>query len=225
MATSLDKSKQMDWAGLALKVKDIDASGGITASTADITTPSIGGTAITSTAAELNKLDDSVTVLTRGAGVDTAETYAVGYFRNGTLVQTNILVDLSVLVGSTTDLDIIGESAAASCHWGQITTAKCGTLIGGRVTCLEVPAGGVTDIDFYSSDVSTGTENVVITDAALGTETALVTSGGVWTSGATKGMTSLPTANDYLYIVNGAGGVPGTFTAGKFLITLFGYVA
>ena len=225
MATSLDKSKQMDWAGLAGKIKDIDASGGITAATLDVTTPSVGGTAITSTAAELNKLDDSVTVFSRGAGVDTAESYATGYLRNGTLVTTNIVVDISTLVGSTTDLDIIGESAAASCHFGQITTAKCGTLIGGSVTCLELPAGGVTDIDFYSSTVSTGTENVIITDAALGTETALVTAGGVWTSGAVKGMTALPTANDYLYIVNGAAGVPGTFTAGKFLITLYGYVA
>jgi hypothetical protein len=92
------------------------------------------------------------------------------------------------------------------------------------VTCLEVPAGGTADLDFYSSNVSTGTQDVIITDAALGTETALVTSGGAWTSGASKGMTSLPTANDYLYITNGAAS-GGTFSAGKFLIELFGYIA
>ena len=186
-----------------------------------VTTTDTTGTAITSTVAELNKLDDSLStnLLTRGAGVDTAETYAVGIFRNGSLVLTRIVVDLSVLVGSTTDLDIIGESAAADCHWGQVTVAKNGTLVGGKVTCLEVPAGGVTDIDFYSATVSTGTENALVTDL---TETALVTSGGVWTSGAAKGMTLLPPANDYLYIVNGAGGVPGTFSAGKFLIELYG---
>lgn len=187
----------------------------------DLVTAGLADAGVTSTAAELNKLDDSVTVLTRGAGVDTAETYAVGYFRNGTLITTRIVVDLSTLIGSATDLDIIGESAAASCHWGQITTALNGTMIGGQVTCLEVPAGGSTDIDFYSSNVSTGTQDVIITDAALGTETALVTSGGAWTSGASKGMTGLPTANDYLYIVNGAAS-GGTFTAGKFLIELFG---
>lgn len=191
-----------------------------------------GGTGVdlsglTATAAELNKLDDSLAANTmaRGTGVDTAESYAAGVLRIGTIVHTRIVVDISTLVGSTTDLDIIGESAAANCNWGQVTTAKHGALIGGMVTCLELPAGGVTDIDFYSSTVATGTENVIITDAALGTETALVTSGGAWTSGASKGMTSLPTADDYLYIINGAGGVPGTFTAGKFLIELFGYVA
>lgn len=182
-----------------------------------------GGTAITATGAELNYLDQSLATntLTRGAGVDTAESYAAGIFRSGGLIHTRIVVDISTLVGSATDLDIIGESAAASCHWGQYTVAKMGTLIGGQVTCLEVPVGGSDDIDFYSSTVSTGTQDVIITDAALGTETALVTAGGAWTSGAVKGMTSLPTANDYLYIINGAAS-GGTFTAGKFLIEFFG---
>lgn len=177
---------------------------------------------VTSTAAELNKLDDSVTVLSKGAGVSAAESYAVGYLRNGTLVHTKILVDLTGLVGSATDLDIIGNTGgAASAHWGQHTVAKLGALIGGQVTCLEVPAGGSTDIDFYSATVSTGAQDVDVTTL---TETALVTSGGAWTSGASKGMTSLPTANDYLYIVNGAAS-GGTFTAGKFLIEFYGYVA
>lgn len=159
--------------------------------------------------------------LTQGAGVDTAESYKTSVTREGGLIVTRIVVDISTLIGSATDLDIIGESAAASCHWGQLTTAVNGTLIGGRVTCLEVPAGGSTDIDFYSSSVSTGTQDVIITDAALGTEVALVTSGGAWTSGATKGMTLLPNANDYLYIINGAAS-GGTFTAGKFEIVFFG---
>jgi hypothetical protein len=62
---------------------------------------------------------------------------------------------------------------------------------------------------------------VIITHADLGTETALVTSGAAWASGTTKGFTGMPTAGDYLYLVNGeASG--GTFTAGKFLVELFG---
>lgn len=185
------------------------------------------GITVSSTADEINKLDDSLAanILARGTGVDTAESYATGIFRNGNIITTRIVMDISVLVGSTTDLDVIGESATANCHWGQITTAKSGTIIGGLMTCLELPVGGVTDIDLYSSSVATGTENVIITDAALGVETALVTAGGVWTSGATKGMTALPTANDYLYLVNGAGAVPGTFTAGKFMIEFYGYAA
>lgn len=166
------------------------------------------------------------TLLSKGSGVSAAESYAVGFQRNGTLITTSIVVDLTGLVGSATDVDIIGNTGgAANCHWGQITTAKCGTLVAGRVTCLEVPAGGADDIDFYSSEVGTGAQDVAITDAALGSEIALVTSGGAWTSGAVKGMTSLPAADDYLYIVNGEASAGGTFTAGKFLIELFGYAA
>ena len=166
------------------------------------------------------------TILSKGSGVSAAESYAVGFQRNGTLITTSIVVDLTGLVGSATDVDIIGNTGgAASCHWGRITTAICGTLVAVRVTCLEVPAGGADDIDFYSSNVGTGAQDVAISHADLGTETALVTSGAAWASGTTKGMTALPTADDYLYIVNGEGSAGGTFTAGKFLIELFGYAA
>lgn len=174
---------------------------------------------VTSTASELNKLDDSTLVMTKGAGVSAMETYASGVFLNGTLKVTRIMVDLTGLVGSATDLDIIGNTGgASSAHVGQVTVALNGTMVGGRVTCLEVPAGGSTDIDFYSANESTGAQDGAVTSL---TETVLVTSGGAWTSGASKGMTTVPPANDYLYICNGAAS-GGTFSAGKFLIELFG---
>ncbi len=179
---------------------------------------------LTATAAELNKLDDSLAtvLMSRGSGTSAAESYGGGAFLNGGLIHTKIFVDLTGLVGSATDLDIIGNaSQAASAHLGQFTAAKNGTFVGGMITCLEVPAGGADDIDFYSASVGTGPQDTIITDAALGTETALVTSGGAWTAALTKVMTGLPTANDYLYAVNGEA-VGGTFSAGKFLIELFG---
>lgn len=180
---------------------------------------------LTASVTELNYLDADLAsnVLTQGTGVDGAEGPYVGSIRrDGALIITSIYANIDDLVGSATDLDIIGESTTANCHWGQITTAKSGTIIGGRVTCLEVPTGGTADIDFYSSNIATGTQDTIITDAALGTETALVTSGGAWTlSAPTKAMSGLPTANDYIYIVNGAAS-GGTFTAGKFLIELIG---
>lgn len=165
----------------------------------------------------------SVTTMTKGSGVSATETYAVGVYKTGTLVSTRIMVDLTGLVGSATDLDIIGNTGgAANCHFGQITTAFNGAMVGGRITCLEVPAGGATDIDFYSANEATGAQDALVTSLV---ETALVTSGGAWSSGTTKGMTALPAANDYLYITNGAGAAGGTFTAGKFLIELYGYAA
>jgi hypothetical protein len=176
--------------------------------------------AITATAAEINKLDDSAAVMTPGAGVSAAETYASGVFLNGDLRTTRILIDLTGLVGSATDLDIIGNTGgAASAHIGQVTAALNGTIVGGRVTCLELPAGGADDIDFYAATVGTGAQDGLVTDL---TETVLVTSGAAWASGTTKGMTGVPAANSYLYVCNGEA-AGGTFTAGKFLIELFGH--
>jgi len=201
--------------GATLSVAELNILDGVTATTAELNI--LDGATLS--VAELNKLDDSALVMTKGSGVAAAETYASGVFLNGTLIITRIVVDLTGEVGSTTDLDIIGDTTAANAHFGQVTAALNGTIVGGKVTCLEVPAGGVTDIDFYSATVGTGTEDTAVTDL---TETVLVTSGGVWTAGASKGMTGVPPANDYLYIANGAGGVPGTFSAGKFLIELYG---
>lgn len=161
--------------------------------------------------------------LSAGSGVSAAERYLNSITRFGDLIVTTILVDLTGLVGSATDVDIIGNTGgAANAHFGQITAAKNGTIVGGKVTCLELPAGGADDIDFYASNVGTGAQDVAITHADLGTETALVTSGAAWASGTTKGMTSLPPADSYLYIVNGEASANGTFTAGKFLIELYG---
>lgn len=185
-----------------------------------LTTTDATAAATTSTAVELNKLDDSAVVMTKGAGVSAMETYASGWFLNGTLKITRIMIDLTGLVASTTDLDIIGNTGgAASAHLGQVTAANNGTIVGGSVTCLEVPAGGPDDIDFYSATVSTGAQD---SDVTALTETVLITAGGAWASGTVKGFTTVPPANDYLYLANGEASVPGTYTAGKFLIELFG---
>lgn len=195
--------------------------GSTTSSDFNAALPTAGAMALlTSSISELNYLDQDLAtnILSRGAGVDTAESYSGSISRAGGLATTRIVCDITGMINTATDLDIMGESAAADCHWGQITTAKSGTLIGGRVTCLEVPAGGSADLDFYSAVESTGAQDALVTSL---TETALVTSGGSWTSGATKGMTGLPAAGDYIYITSGTT-AGGTMTAGKFLIELFG---
>lgn len=159
---------------------------------------------------------------TAGAGITggTGTIYKQGAVVKGQVIETRILIDLTGLASSTTDLDIIGVGASAA-HLGQITAAVCGTILGGSLTCLEVPAGGVTDIDLYSATEATG-----VFDAGIGTltETAVVTSGGAWTIGRVVGITPDTTpADSYLYLTSGAAGTAGTYTAGRFLLTLFGY--
>lgn len=142
-----------------------------------------------------------------------------GVERVGGIIRTTFLIDLTGLASSTTDLDIIGTGANPA-YLGQITAAKNGTILGGRMICLEAPVGGVTDIDLYSATEATGVFDDGI--AAL-TETALVTSGGAWTLNASKSMIAEIAADKYLYLTGGAAGTAAAYTAGKFLIELDGY--
>lgn len=158
-----------------------------------------------------------------GAGVSggTGTVIKTGVIRIGDIIRTSFLIDLTGLASSTTDLDIIGQSTSAA-YLGQITAEKNGTILSGKMTCLEAPAGGVADIDLYSATEATGVFDGGI--AALA-ETALITSGGNWTLAAVKALGAVPAANEYLYLTGGAGGTAATYTAGKFLIELDGYEA
>lgn len=181
---------------------------------------SFSGATMTST----STLTTVMPVTAPGAGFDTAGGVKFAtYGKRGTsgMYVTDIYVDLktAAVSSSTTDLDIIGEAAGGAAYIAQVTAANMGTVVSISMTCLEAPATGVTDIDLYSATEGTGVYDGAITSLA---ETALITAGGAWTNGATKGATALPTANQYLYLTAGAAGTPGGYTAGKFLITIYG---
>jgi len=154
-----------------------------------------------------------------GAGfAGTGTIYKAAVEKAGSLIKTTIFIDLTGAASSTTDLDIIGTSGVS--HIGQILAAANGTIVGGKITCLEVPAGGADDIDLYCATEGTGAFDGGI--AALA-ETALVTSGGAWTSGGSMGFLANPAANKYLYLTGGEGGTAAAYTAGQFLIEMWGY--
>lgn len=151
----------------------------------------------------------------------TGTVYKSSVEKVGGLIKTTIMIDLTGLGTSTTDLDIIGQGASAA-HLGQITAARNGTILYGKVTCLETPATGADDIDLYAATVATGKFDDLVTDL---TETALLTRGGAWAAGDIKPLTGIPAANGYLYLCNGEAATVGTYTAGQFLIELYGYDA
>jgi hypothetical protein len=165
--------------------------------------------------------DAQILATEAGAGITggTGTVYKSSVEKVGGIFVTRILIDLTGLASSTTDLDIIGQGASAA-HIGQITAAKNGTILAIRMTCLELPAGGADDIDLYAATEGTGVFDGGI--AAL-TETALITAGGAWANGTVKGSVDVPAANQYLYLTGGEAGTAATYTAGKFLIELFGY--
>lgn len=160
------------------------------------------------------------TQLTPGAGaLGAGGFYETSVERKGGLIITRILIDLTGLA-SAAAADILGLAAGGAAHIGQITTAINGLQLAGFVQCLETPAVGEPDIDLYSATVATG----AFDDAISGlVETAIVDAAADWTGVmAPKSMTTVVPPNGYLYLVSSGGGDVGTYTAGKFLITLFG---
>lgn len=154
-----------------------------------------------------------------GAGftAGTGTVYKSSVFNAGGIITTRIILDLTGLNDFAAG-DIIGKNASAlPAHIGQITAARNGTIFSVRMTCLELPAGGDVDIDLYSADEGTGAPDSAISSLV---ETQIINSGD-WTAGAVK-LADTIAAGQYLYLVNGDT-TPGTYTAGKYLIELFGY--
>lgn len=166
--------------------------------------------------------DALVTEAGTGITAGTGTVYRSSVRRSGTMVVTEILVDLTGLNSQATDLDIIGVDGTANpCHFGQITAAQNGTIFGGTMRCMEVPAGGDPNVALYSATEGTGVEDGLVSSL---TETLLFDPNADWTIDMDRSLTGVPAADEYLYLVQGdATGTNATYTAGKFLITLYGY--
>ena len=184
------------------------------------------GRAIQSTVPSTNSITPSmlgtttVTALTAGTGITggTGTVYRSDVQKLGNIFHTRILIDLTGLASSGSG-DIIGKAATANSHIGQITAAINGTVLGGKITCLEAPAGGDPDINLWYADEATGTEDAAIT--GLSNQVQMCDSGDL----ALGSMVSIPTppaADKYMYMVTGAA-TDANYTAGKLLIEFFGY--
>ena len=140
----------------------------------------------------------------------------------GGVIKTSIFVDLTGLASSA-DGDVIGKAGTANSHIGQYTVAKSGTLFAGRISYMEIPAGGDPDIELHSADESTLAEDAAITS---GTNNTALAQPAVDVAIAQMGpfaLSALPSADQFLYLVDGAG-TDANYTAGKVLIELFGTV-
>lgn len=164
-------------------------------------------------------VDDPTSPIDAGTGITTGTgtLYRGGAIKVGGVFRTSILIDLTGLNSGGTANDIIGVNGASNCHLGQIVSWKSGTIVGGRMICLEAPAGGDTDIDLYCATESTGAEDAAITGL---TETLLINA-GVQSLGTVTYLSAMPADQQYLYFA-GQGTTNATYTAGVFLIELFG---
>ena len=164
-----------------------------------------------------------------GGGFDGAETVTVSIGEVNQETITTIQIDLGTggatdIVSSGTAGDVIGENDTAAAFITKYDSTKNGVLYKAELICLETPAGGDTDINLVLNASS------LAEDAASETEGHVIIDGGAQTIGMrTESTASVITAaagahNDYIYLAHG-GTTAGTYTAGKFLIRLYGALA
>ena len=192
--------------------------------TENTTIDSSGNTSVAGTLGVTGRstLTGNTIATTAGTGITTGTgtVYAASVIKTGGIFHTKILIDLTGLASSGSG-DIIGKAATANSHIGQITAAVNGTVLGGKLTCLEAPAGGDPDINLWYADEATGTEDAAIT--GLTNQVQMCDSGDL----ALNSVISIPTppaADKYIYMVTGAA-TNADYTAGKILIEFFGYSA
>ena len=161
-----------------------------------------------------------------GSGITDGTGTVISYdiTKVGKIISTQIFIDVTGLQSSTTDLDIIGSGASAA-YLTKIETSAMGQLFALSMTCLEAPVTGVTTIDLYSATEATGVFDSAVADLV---ETIAITADAAWTLNKTQTATpatDIPIADSHLYLVCGAAGTVGTYTAGQFIIELWGYEA
>jgi len=153
--------------------------------------------------------------------------------KQGHKIITEIAVDLgctgSHIGASTTAGDVIGAKGIDGAYLCQLAPAQTGYITYVEMVCTEAPTGAERDIDLVMCGpiARTGSFDDKASDMS---STTLVESAANWTLGridhyAVAHGTALDLGSEfqYLYLINGASGEPGTYATGKFVITVEGY--
>ncbi len=161
-----------------------------------------------------------------GAGFDAAPTCDVKIRKVNGEIITTILIDIQGLAVGGDIKDIIGESGAAAAYITKAEYANNGGIYKIEMGCIETPAGTNTTADI---DLVSNTDSLAegVAHDSAGTRQSLILPGGDWEAGTYKVNREFRTIanlnNDFLYLANGSGANSGgTYTAGKFIIKLFG---
>tara|TARA_R110002012_G_scaffold220848_1_gene392493 strand:+ start:32 stop:1513 length:1482 start_codon:yes stop_codon:yes gene_type:complete len=137
--------------------------------------------------------------------------------RQGDVVYTNVILDVTGLQ-SDANGDVISKAGTTTpAFLTKITTANNGTILQGKVTCLEAPTA---DLEFFTStDATLKESDVAATSAAY--DSLCVKS--TWAIGDVKffDATALPANNEIIYM---EGTAATNYSAGKFIIEMWGTV-
>ena len=138
----------------------------------------------------------------------------------------------------------VGEDATTGSYLTKLTAAENGFLVAADMICTELPVGGTANLDLVLADSATGSHSTLLQNRQV-----LVNAGGDWELGDFKSFTSgtiqvsggkiasgnvpdsqtkMGLSMPYLYLGHGdspdGAQAAGSYTAGKYVIRLYGIV-
>ena len=138
---------------------------------------------------------------------------------------TTILIDIEDLYSTAGRGGTIGENSGTNSYITQLTTDVNGVIYKAEMGCIETPAGGnEADIALAAISAAPDTGDDVTLDAGF---QVLVDLGDAWSIGKSMDAGLRTDYGDlngkYLFLYGGGISGGGTYTAGKFVIKLYGY--
>lgn len=133
------------------------------------------------------------------------------------VITTQIKFDLTGLRSVATADDVIGLQAGGAAYIGRNVVATNGVIFRVTLSCLETPVGGDNDID-----ITTNSSAVLAYDGAGGT-VHVCNSGDLLVGQTIQNLVPALTANDYFYLTAGTGDTLGDYSAGMYVLTLYGH--
>lgn len=165
---------------------------------------------------------DKVGVTTTEHGAGAIGTYAAPvttrYTENGVII-TDIKIDLTGLASVATANDVIGLAAGGAAYVGRNVVANNGIIYKMELICLETPAGGDNDVNVVAA-----ASGALAYDGAGGT-TYGINGGDAVAGQVVANLVQGLTANHYFYLTAGTGDTAAAYTAGQFIVRMYGHPA
>lgn len=183
----------------------VQSGGGVTFNTGSTLTNN-AATVATAVAAE------------HGAGaIGTAAVPATYRWTERGVIVTQIKVDLTGLASVATNDDVIGLAAGGAAYIGRNVVATNGVIFKAEFSCIETPATGDNDVNVVTSS------NAALAYDGAGGTTYISNSGDLLAGQTIQNLVPALTANDYFYLTAGTGDTAATYTAGMYVLTLYGH--
>lgn len=187
----------------------------------DALTTELGGDIVADSATVATISPGSALAAQHGAGaIGTAGAPQTRRFTRDGVIITEILIDLTGLDSSGTENDVIGLATGGAAYLGRNVVASNGQIFKVEMTCLELPLTGDADIILVQGSAADEAFDDTVANTAV-----LCDGTGDWVVGETiVNNAAALTANYYYYLTQGATD-NAAYTAGQYMIRLYGHAA